>query len=253
MVGSILLARAQFDGSIREGTLEGDAFVTDGVRRPTHSVRLLAPCAPSKIIGVGRNYAEHAAELGNEPPKEPLLFFKPASALNDPDGDIVYPPQSSRVDFEGELACVISTRCRNVPAARAHDVILGYTICNDVTARDLQQTDGQWARAKGFDSFAPLGPCIATGLDPTSLRLRTYLNGELKQDARTSSLIFGVERLIEYISAAFTLEPGDVIATGTPAGIAPMRPGDVVSVQIEGIGTLRNRVVSATGRETRPQ
>jgi 2-keto-4-pentenoate hydratase/2-oxohepta-3-ene-1,7-dioic acid hydratase in catechol pathway len=252
MPDSIRYARARIDASEREGNLEGDAFVTDGARLPLASIRLLAPCRPSKIIGVGRNYAEHAAELGNEPPKEPLLFFKPPSALNDPDGDIVYPPQSSRVDFEGELACVIATRCRNVPAARAREVIWGYTICNDVTARDLQKTDGQWARAKGFDTFAPLGPCIVSGLDPHSLRIRTYLNGELKQDARTSSLIFGIDRLIEYITAAFTLERGDVIATGTPAGIAPMQPGDVVSVEVEGIGTLRNRLVSATGRETRP-
>jgi 2-keto-4-pentenoate hydratase/2-oxohepta-3-ene-1,7-dioic acid hydratase in catechol pathway len=251
MTSFVLFARARIDGSIREGTLEGDTFVTTDARIPLASVRLLAPCTPSKIIGVGRNYAEHAAELGNEPPKEPLLFFKPPSALNDPDGDIVYPSQSTRVDFEGELACVIARRCRNVPASQAREVIWGYTICNDVTARDLQKTDGQWARAKGFDTFAPLGPCIAIGLDPSALRIRTYLNGELKQDAHTSGLIFGVERLIEYITAAFTLERGDVIATGTPAGIAPMHPGDVVSVEIEGIGTLRNRVVSATERETR--
>lgn len=253
MSTAVLLARAQIDGVVREGVIKGDVFASDAIRVPLRSVRLLAPCSPSKIIGVGRNYAEHAAELGNAVLKEPLLFFKPPSALNHPDGDIVYPRQSSRVDFEGELACVIGTRCRNVSAAEAREVILGYTICNDVTARDLQEADVQWARAKGFDTFAPLGPCIATALDPATLRLRTYLNGELKQDAATSSLIFSVERLIEYISAAFTLEAGDVISTGTPAGIAPMQPGDVVSVEIEGIGVLRNRVVSATGRETRPR
>ncbi len=253
MTAAVLLARAQIDGAVHEGVIEGDVFASDAIRVPLRSVRLLAPCSPSKIVGVGRNYAEHAAELGNAVPKEPLLFFKPPSALNHPDGDIVYPRQSSRVDFEGELACVIGRRCRNVSASQAREVILGYTICNDVTARDLQETDGQWARAKGFDTFAPLGPCIATGIDPASLRLRTYLNGELKQDATTSWLIFSVERLIEYISAAFTLEAGDVIFTGTPAGIGPMRPGDVVSVEIEGIGVLRNRVVSATGKETRPQ
>ena len=253
MATSRLLARARFDGVVLHGSLEGDDFVAEGTRVPLASVRLLAPCVPSKIIGVGRNYAEHAAEMGNAPPKEPLLFFKPPSALNDPEGDIFYPPQSRRVDFEGELACVIATRCRDVPAARAREVILGYTICNDVTARDLQQTDGQWARAKGFDGFAPLGPCVATGLDPSTLRLRTYVNGALRQDALTSSMIFKVEQLVEYISAAFTLEPGDVITTGTPSGIAPMQPGDVVSVEIEGIGTLRNRLVSVTPRETRPR
>jgi 2-keto-4-pentenoate hydratase/2-oxohepta-3-ene-1,7-dioic acid hydratase in catechol pathway len=178
-------------------------------------------------------------------PTEPLLFLKPPSALNDPGGDIVYPQQSSRVDFEGELAVVIARRCRNVSASRAREVILGYTICNDVTARDLQQRDGQWARAKGFDTFAPLGPWIVDGIDPGRLRLRTHLNGELKQDARTSDLIFSVERLVEYVSAAFTLEPGDVISTGTPAGVGPMQPGDAVEVTIDEIGTLRNRVTAA--------
>jgi 2-keto-4-pentenoate hydratase/2-oxohepta-3-ene-1,7-dioic acid hydratase in catechol pathway len=227
------------------GRIEGDEAVLDGGRFPLGEVKLLAPCTPSKIIGVGRNYADHAAELGNELPKEPLLFLKAPSALNDPDGAIVYPPQSSRVDYEGELAVVIGRRCHNVSKSSAADVILGYTICNDVTARDLQQTDGQWARAKGFDTFAPLGPHIVTGLDPAGLRVRTRLNAELKQDCPTSKLIFDVPTLIEYISAAFTLEPGDVIATGTPSGIGPMQPGDVVAVEIEGIGTLTNHVVKA--------
>jgi 2-keto-4-pentenoate hydratase/2-oxohepta-3-ene-1,7-dioic acid hydratase in catechol pathway len=226
------------------GRVEGDEALLDGARFPLGEVRLLAPCTPSKIIGVGRNYADHAAELGNELPKEPLLFLKAPSALNDPDGDIVYPPQSARVDYEGELAVVIGRRCRDVPKAGAADVILGYTVCNDVTARDLQQTDGQWARAKGFDTFAPLGPCIVTDLDPASLHVRTRLNGVVRQDCPTSKLIFDVPTLVEYISAAFTLEPGDVIATGTPSGIGPMQPGDVVTVEIEGIGALTNRVVS---------
>lgn len=238
------LARGYIDGAIREGTIDGEEFCFDSRCVKLASVRLLAPCLPSKIIGVGRNYADHAAELKNPLPKEPLLFFKPASSLNDPDGEIIYPPQSNRVDFEGELACVIGTRCRNVSASDANDVILGYTICNDVTARDLQQTDGQWARAKGFDGFAPLGPCIVAGLDPSSLRIRTYLNGDLKQDASTSTLIFGIGTLVEYISAAFTLEPGDVISTGTPAGVAPMKPGDMVEVVIDGIGSLRNHIVA---------
>jgi 2-keto-4-pentenoate hydratase/2-oxohepta-3-ene-1,7-dioic acid hydratase in catechol pathway len=239
------LGRALIDGTARHGRFEGNEFCFEGGRVALASVKLLAPCMPSKIVGVGRNYAEHAAEMKNPLPREPLLFFKPASALNDPDGDIVYPSQSSRVDFEGELAVVIRSRCRNVAASAARDVILGYTICNDVTARDLQQSDGQWARAKGFDTFAPLGPWILTNLDPANLHLRTYLNGKLMQDASTSALVFGVNQLVEYVSAVFTLEPGDVIATGTPAGVGPMYPGDVVEVVIDPIGTLRNRVVGS--------
>ncbi len=237
------LIRFAVDGREFSGALEGDMATADGISRPLASVTLLAPCTPSKIIGVGRNYADHAAELGNELPKEPLLFLKAPSSLNSQHGDIKYPIQSKRVDYEGELAVVIGKRCRDVLKARAADVILGYTICNDVTARDLQNSDGQWARAKGFDTFAPLGPCIVPGLDPASLRVRTTLNGELKQDCPVSKLIFDVPTLIEYISAAFTLEPGDVIATGTPSGIGPMRPGDTVTVEIEGIGALTNRVV----------
>ena len=238
------LIRSSVGGSARLGHIEDGDAVIDGTRYPLGHVKLLAPCAPSKIIGVGRNYADHAAEMGNELPAKPLLFLKAPSALLDPGGEIVYPPQSSRVDYEGELAVVIGKRCRDVPRDRAGEVILGYTICNDVTARDLQETDGQWARAKGFDSFAPLGPCIATDLDPRALRVRTLLNGAVKQDCPTSKLIFDVPFLVEYISAAFTLEPGDVISTGTPSGVGPMKVGDVVSVEIDGIGTLTNRVVA---------
>ena len=203
-----------------------------------------APCTPSKIIGVGRNYAGHAAELNNPLPPEPLLFFKPPSALNHHEGDIPYPPQSRQVDYEGELGVVIGARCKNVSRARAHEVIAGYTVCNDVTARDLQRTDGQWARATGFDGFAPIGPCIASGIDPAALRLQTRVNGVVRQDASTKDLVFGVPALIEYISAAFTLEVGDVILTGTPAGVGPVRVGDVIEVEIEEIGVLRNRIVA---------
>jgi len=229
-------------GETLSGTIDGETAVSQSGRWPLSDVRLLAPVLPSKIIGVGRNYADHAAELGNPLPKEPLLFFKAPSALLDPGADIVYPRQSTRVDYEGELAVVIGRRCRNVLRADAHGVIAGYTICNDVTARDLQERDGQWARAKGFDTFAPLGPCVVSDLDPAALRIETRLNGVLKQDCPTSKLIFDVPALIEYISAAFTLEPGDVIATGTPSGIGPMQRGDEVSVTIEGIGTLTSRV-----------
>jgi 2-keto-4-pentenoate hydratase/2-oxohepta-3-ene-1,7-dioic acid hydratase in catechol pathway len=236
--------RAIVDGTIRNGTFEGADFAFAGGRVALDRVRILAPCVPTKIIGVGRNYADHAAEMGSPLPAEPLLFFKPPSALNDPDGAIVYPAQSRHVDFEGELAVVIATRCRDVKRADVAEVISGYTICNDVTARDLQGSDGQWARAKGFDGFAPLGPWIVSGIGPSALHLRTHLNGTLKQDASTSSLIFDVPALIEYISAAFTLEPGDVITTGTPAGVGAIGPGDVVEVSIEGIGVLRNHVVA---------
>ena len=238
------LARFVADGRVVSGNIDCEAAVADGRRYPLKDVKLLAPCAPTKIIGIGRNYADHAAEFGSDLPKEPLLFLKAPSALNDPDGDIVYPRQSRRVDYEGELAVVIARRCRNVSKAHAHDVILGYTICNDVTARDLQESDGQWTRAKGFDTFAPLGPWIVTDLDPAATRVQTRLNGVVKQDCATSKMIFDVPSLIEYISAALTLEPGDVISTGTPSGVGPMQPGDVVSVEIDGIGVLTNRVVA---------
>jgi 2-keto-4-pentenoate hydratase/2-oxohepta-3-ene-1,7-dioic acid hydratase in catechol pathway len=238
--------RFHVDGANFGGTLDGDQVVSDGVRRPLAGVTLLAPCRPTKIVCVGRNYAEHAGEMGNELPKEPLLFFKPPSAVTDPGESIVYPRQSSRVDFEGELGVVIGRRCRNVSRDAALDFVLGFTIVNDVTARDLQKSDGQWARAKGFDTFAPIGPWIVSDLEWRDVRLTTRLNGVVKQDASTASMIFDVPTLLEYMSAAFTLEIGDVIATGTPSGVGPMQAGDTVAVEIEGIGTLTNRVVAAT-------
>jgi 2-keto-4-pentenoate hydratase/2-oxohepta-3-ene-1,7-dioic acid hydratase in catechol pathway len=239
-------ARFRFDGAEFGGTVEGDEAVAPGLRKPLADVELLAPCRPSKIVCVGRNYAEHATEMGNEPPKEPLLFFKPPSAVLDPGAAIVYPRQSNRVDFEGELGVVLGRRCRNVSRTSASDYVLGFTVVNDVTARDLQKSDGQWARAKGFDTFAPIGPWIVSDLDWRRLRLTTRLNGSVKQDASTESMLFDVPALIEYISAAFTLEPGDVIATGTPSGVGPMQPGDTVAVEIAGIGTLTNRIIAAS-------
>ena len=238
-------ARCQRDNAEYEGVLDGDTFVAGAARWPIADVRLLAPCSPSKIVGVGRNYAEHAAEMGNPLPKEPLLFFKPPSSLLDPGGTILLPPQSREVHYEGELGVVIGRRCHRVPKADAFDVVWGYTICNDITARDLQKSDQQWARAKGMDTFGPFGPCIASGLDPSRLRVQSYLNGDLRQNAATSSLIFDVPTLIEYISAAFTLERGDVITTGTPQGVGPLQPGDVVEVRIDEIGALRNTVAAA--------
>jgi len=232
------------DGAPRDGILEGTDVVAGGSRIALRSVKLLAPCAPTKIVCVGRNYADHAKELGSTPPAEPLLFFKPPSAVIGPGDDIIYPRQSRRVDFEGELAAVIGRRCRDISPENARAFVRGFTVFNDVTARDLQRTDDQWARAKGFDTFASIGPCIVDDVDPSKLRIRTTLNGEVKQDAPTSLMLVDVWSLIAYASAAFTLEPGDVLATGTPSGVGPMQPGDVVSVEIDGIGKLTNRVVS---------
>ncbi len=216
-----------------------------GERLPLADVRLLAPVIPrSKIVGVGRNYADHAAEFGQVIPEEPLLFLKPNTAVIGPGDAIVLPRQSHEVHFEGELAVVIGKLCRDVPRERAADVIFAYTVGNDVTARDLQRSDDQWARAKGFDTFCPLGPWLETELDSADLALRTAVNDEVKQDVRTSKLIFDIPTLVAYISAAFTLLPGDVILTGTPAGVGPIVAGDRVEVTVEGIGTLDNRVVS---------
>ena len=203
---------------------------------------LSVPVRPSKILCVGRNYAEHAAELGHDVPAEPLIFMKPPSSLIGSGEAIVLPAISERVDFEGELAVVIGRRCRNVAEADAMGVIGGYTILNDVTARDLQKKDGQWARAKGFDTFAPCGPRLVTDLDPTDLAIKTLVNGELRQAGRTSQFIFSIPRVIAFISRAMTLEEGDVISTGTPSGVGPLKPGDTVEVWVEGIGSLINPV-----------
>lgn len=207
-------------------------------------VRLLAPVIPrSKVVCVGRNYAAHAAELGNEVPKEPMIFLKPNTSVVGPLDGIIYPEQTNDLQFEGELAIVIGRICRDLPKERAEEVIFGYTIANDVTARDLQKSDGQWARAKGYDTFCPLGPWIQTDLDVADLRVTTTLNGELKQDGRTSQFIFDIPTVLAYITSFTTLLPGDVILTGTPAGVGPMLPGDSVAVTVEGLGTLTNRVI----------
>jgi 2-keto-4-pentenoate hydratase/2-oxohepta-3-ene-1,7-dioic acid hydratase in catechol pathway len=206
-------------------------------------VRLLPPVNPTKIIGVGRNYRRHSREMGNPVPVEPLLFLKPPSAVIGPGGTIFCPEASQRVDYEGELAVVIRKRARRL--AEDEDIgkyVLGYTCFNDVTARDLQARDVQFTRAKSFDTFAAVGPCIAVGLDPSRLRIKTFLNGKLKQSASTRNMVFPVAFLIRYISRVMTLNPGDIIATGTPAGVGPMSPGDRVDVQIENIGTLSNVV-----------
>jgi 2-keto-4-pentenoate hydratase/2-oxohepta-3-ene-1,7-dioic acid hydratase in catechol pathway len=224
------------------GSIFGE-FEVGGKPVPIGAVTVLPPVEPSKIVGVGRNYLEHSRELGNAVPAEPLLFLKPPTAVIGPNGTIVHPITSQRVDYEGELAVVIGKETRNLGEAdRPEDYILGYTCINDVTARDLQSKDVQFTRSKSFDTFAPVGPCIATGLDPSDLSVKTFLNGKLKQSSSTRHLIFPVPVLVRFISGIMTLCPGDIIATGTPAGVGPMAPGDRVDVQIEGIGTLSNTV-----------
>lgn len=230
--------------------LDGDpmyrAIQLTGEKLALEDVRLLAPVLPrSKVIGVGRNYAEHAAEGGHDVPDEPLLFFKPNTSVIGPDDPIVLPKQSSEVHYEAELAIVIGRIAKDVPAERVPEVVLGFTCANDVTARDLQRKESQWARAKGFDSFCPLGPWIETDLDPADLAVRCRVNGEERQDGRTSQMVFDVTGLVTYISQAFTLLPGDVILTGTPAGVGQISPGDQVLVSVEGIGVLSNPVVSS--------
>ncbi len=212
------------------------------------AAELLPPVTPSKIICVGRNYREHAKELGNEAPTEPLLFFKPPSSLLKPGGTILLPPASSRVDFEGELALVIGERAHKLKAdSDWRKVIRGYTLANDVTARDLQKKDGQWTRAKGFDTFCAIGPTVSDEVDPAAgLMLETRVNSELRQQGSTADFIFGIPELLAYISAAFTLEPGDLILTGTPAGVGPLAAGDRVDVAIAGLGVLTNMVAADT-------
>ena len=216
-----------------------------GQKIPLADVRLLAPVIPrSKVVCVGKNYPAHAAEMGGEVPAEPLIFLKPNTSVIGPGEPVFYPEQSSDVQFEGELAVVIGRICRDVPAEDAAKVIFGYTVANDVTARDLQKKDGQWARAKGFDTFCPLGPWIETDFDPSGVQVTTRLNDDVKQDGNTSDMVFTVPDVIAYVSSFMTLLPGDVILTGTPDGVGPMQVGDEVSVTVEGIGTLTNTVVS---------
>ena len=215
-----------------------------GRRWPLADVRLLAPILPSKVVGIGMNYADHVREMGGPAPADPVIFMKPSTAVIGPNAAIKLPADSARVDYEGELALVIGTPCRDVPASQAAAVLLGYTVANDVTARDQQKADVQWTRGKGHDTFCPLGPWIETTLDPSDLALRTELDGEVKQDSRTSLLLHDIGSLVEWISRVMTLLPGDVILTGTPAGVGPIRAGQTVSVSIEGIGTLTNPVAN---------
>lgn len=206
-------------------------------------VRLLTPVIPrSKVVCVGKNYADHAAEMGGEVPQEPIIFIKPNTSVIGPNEVIQWPASSERIDHEAELAVVISKICKEVPREKAQDVIFGYTLANDVTARDLQKKDGQWSRAKGFDTFCPLGPWIDTEFKPASQLITAHVDGELKQSAALSDMVFDVPFIIEFVTSVMTLLPGDVILTGTPSGIGPMNPGGEVVVSIEGLGSLRNRV-----------
>jgi len=248
------IARYQTPNAVRIGRLEGDKVRDMGTDLFAHmqvfgqihdldQVRLLAPLVPRKIVGVGHNYREHALEMGREPSAWPDLFLKPATAVIGPDDAIEIPAISQQVEIEAELAVVVGRVLRDATVEEAASAVLGYTCINDVTARDLQRTDRCWARAKGHDTFAPLGPCIVTDIDPSNLLVESYINGQRKQYARTRQMLHSVPELLAYISTVMTLEPGDVVATGTPAGVAQIHPGDVVEVVIDGIGRLRNPVV----------
>lgn len=245
------LVRFEVENQVYEGRLEGVRVFSMDERTARNDyaveeVTLRVPVSPTKVVAIGLNYRDHAEEMGVAIPDEPLLFLKPSSSVIGPNEPIVLPPQSSRVDYEAELAVVIGKQARNVSRENAPDHILGYSCLNDVTARDLQQKDGQWTRAKGFDTFCPIGPWVETDLDPSDLKIELYLNGELKQESRTSQLVFHPFRLVEFISGIMTLYPGDVIATGTTSGIGPMKPGDLVEVRIEGLGSLVNTVTAAS-------
>ncbi len=218
--------------------------VADGAPIPLWQVTMLPPVQPSKILCVGRNYAAHAAELGNTVPTSPLIFLKPPSSLIASGDEVVYPKISQRVDYEGELAVIIGKRCKHVAEADAQDVIFGYAVANDVTARDLQKVEDQWARAKGCDTFGPIGPWVDTDFSPSNRRIRTLVNDEVRQDSNTDLMVYSIGRVIAHITAGITLEAGDLILTGTPAGISPVQPGDVMTVEVEGLGSISNPVVA---------
>ena len=257
--------RFEYEGAARYGFVEdidGDPIVirtlanaptsfsdfdhAESAELPMNLLRLLAPVEPTKIVCIGRNYREHAKELDHPIPTEPLFFLKPPSSLIGPNDEIRRPMDiAQRVDYEGELGVVIGKRCYRLSESEdVRSYILGYTCVNDVTARDLQNKDGQWTRAKGFDTFCPVGPVVATGLDPwNGVRVQSRVNDELRQDGTTKDFLFPLERLLRHITQVMTLEPGDLVATGTPAGVGPLKAGDVVEVTVEGVGTLRNPVV----------
>ncbi len=241
------IVRFRFNNTEHTGVFEDSVIRSDA---PVHGrdtfsleeVSLLNPVTPTKIVLVGLNYRDHAAELDMALPENPIIFLKPTTSMIGPGEVIIYPSCSKRVDYEAELALVIGKQARNIRESEAEEYIGGYTCFNDVTARDIQKQDGQWTRAKSFDTFAPVGPWVETELDPSDLAIRSYLNGELKQDSRTSEFIFKVPELVSFVSSVMTLYPGDLIVTGTPSKIGPMNPGDEITIEIEGIGRLTNSV-----------
>ncbi|MGO4106009.1 fumarylacetoacetate hydrolase family protein [Leifsonia sp. YAF41] len=250
------IARFSHLGGIAFGIIDDDALVVlkgdpmfagfepTGERVALSGAKLLAPVIPrSKVVAVGKNYHDHAAEMGGDAPADPLLFLKPNTSVVGPDDAIVLPPQSNQVEHEGELAIVIGKIAKNVSAANADAYVFGYTVANDVTARDLQKSDGQWARAKGFDTFCPIGPVIETEFDLDDATLETRVNGDIRQSGALTDMVHDVAKIVEYASSVWTLLPGDIILTGTPAGVGPLVNGDTVEVSISGIGTLRNTVV----------
>jgi 2-keto-4-pentenoate hydratase/2-oxohepta-3-ene-1,7-dioic acid hydratase in catechol pathway len=250
----VRIARFSLEGNVAFGVLEGDAldvikghpfadFERSGQRIPLEKVRLLSPVLPNKVVAIGRNSSEHARELGNTVPETPVVFFKPSTSVVGPGDPVVYPGFSAEVHHEAELAVVIGRMCKEVPRERVDDVILGYTCANDITARDVQRAEEQWARAKGFDTSCPLGPWVVTDLDPSDVAVQCTVNGEQRQLGRTGEMVRSVADLVVHISEAMTLLPGDVILTGTPAGVGPVNVGDEVAVTIEGIGTLTNKVI----------
>lgn len=242
------------DGGSVWGVLQGDLVRTlaappfdgicyDGKSLPLADCRLMAPCAPTKIVCVGKNYYDHAVEMGDGVPERPILFLKAPNTLNRPEGEVHAPAFVGRLDYEGELAFVIRKRAKDVKAEEYVRYILGYTCLNDVTARDVQKSDGQWTRGKSMDGFAPVGPLVTDEVDPSALELETRLNGTVVQSGNTSQFMTRIPELLAFITASMTLEPGDVVTTGTPAGIGAMKPGDTVEVAIQGIGVLRSHVV----------
>ena len=257
------IVRFQHQDAFSYGTLESDqvtvydgspfplqgaqsaVFQSTQKKIPLKNIKLLAPCQPSKVVCLGLNYRPHAAELNIKLPDLPLLFIKPSTSVTGTGENIVLPPNPERIDYEGELGVVIGKTAKNIAEADYADYVLGYTCFNDVTDRVAQVKDGQWTRAKGYDTFAPTGPCICIGISPFNLKLETLVNGEVKQSGNTCDLIFGIPKLISFISGIMTLLPGDVIATGTPDGIGPLKAGDTVEIIIEGIGTLKNSVVAS--------
>lgn len=257
-----MIIRYERNGKVKHGwmvedenkvrVIEGDIYkreagkstVMTGLEVPLEDVKLTSPCTPSKIVCIGVNYLDHAKEMNKEVPKEPLIFLKPSTAMIGPGEAIVYPKLSQNLHYEGELAVIIKKEARKVKAADADDYILGFTCAIDVTARDLQKSDGQWGRAKGFDTFCPLGPAIASKINYNNLRITTKVNGEVRQDSNTNQMIVKIPQIIEAITAVMTLLPGDVVLTGTPSGVGPLQPGDEISVTIEDIGTLTNYVVA---------